>query len=75
MVASNNVLKSSAMYIGYLILKEIREQKEEKISIYDVSAVLNRVGISGSRQLITGLIFLYSVGLIEFEEANIWIKR
>ena len=68
-------MKSSAMYIGYLILKEIKAQKEERISIYDVSTVLNRAGVSGSRQLITGLIFLYSVGLIEFEEANIWIKR
>ncbi len=75
MIASNSVLKSSAMYIGYLILKEIKAQKEERISIYDVSTVLNKAGVSGSRQLITGLIFLYSVGLIEFEEANIWIKR
>lgn len=75
MVANSNVLKSSAMYIGYLILKEIQAQKANKISIYDASNALKNAGISGSRQLITGLTFLYSVGLIDFEEANIWVKK
>ena len=28
MLASSNALKSSAMYIGYLILKEIKKQEE-----------------------------------------------
>ena len=37
MLASSNALKSSAMYIGYLILKEIKKQEAGKISIYDVS--------------------------------------
>ena len=75
MLASSNALKSSAMYIGYLILKEIQKQGEDKVSIYDVSKALKKNGISSSRQLVLGLSFLYSVNIVEFEEANIWVKK
>ena len=75
MLASSNALKSSAMYIGYLILKEIQKRDTEKISIYDVSKALKKEGITSSRQLILGLSFLYSVNIVEFEEANVWVKK
>ena len=75
MLASSNALKSSAMNIGYLILKEIQKRDTEKVSIYDVSKALKKAGITSSRQLILGLSFLYSVNIIEFEEANIWVKK
>ena len=75
MLASSNALKSSAMYIGYLILNEIQKRDTEKVSIYDVSKALKKAGITSSRQLILGLSFLYSVNIIEFEEANIWVKK
>lgn len=75
MVASSNSVKSSAMYIGYLILKEIKEKSSEKVSIYDISRILKKKGISSSRQLVLGLSFLYSVDILEFEEANVWIKK
>ena len=75
MLASSNALKSSAMFIGYLILKEIQKRDTEKVSIYDVSKALKKAGITSSRQLILGLSFLYSVNIIEFEEANIWVKK
>ena len=75
MMANSNTLKSSALYIGYLILKEIQKQGRDKVSIYDVSKALKKNGISSSRQLILGLSFLYSVDIVEFEEANIWVKK
>lgn len=75
MVANNNDIKSSVMYIGYLILKEINEKNTDKISIYDISRALKRNGINSSRQLVLGLSFLYSVDVVDFEEANIWIKQ
>lgn len=75
MMANSNALKSSAMYIGYLILKEIQKQGRDKVSIYDVSKALKKSGISSSRQLVLGLSFLYSVNIVEFEEANIWVKK
>lgn len=75
MLVSSNNIRSSAMYIGYLILKEIRNKKADKISIYEVSKILKEQGISSSRQLVLGLSFLYSVDIIDFEEAVIWIKK
>ena len=75
MMANSNTLKSSALYIGYLILKEIQKQGRDIVSIYDVSKALKKNGISSSRQLILGLSFLYSVDIVEFEEANIWVKK
>lgn len=75
MMANSSALKSSAMYIGYLILKEVQKQGTTKVSIYDVSKALKRAGITSSRQVILGLSFLYSVNIVEFEEANIWIKK
>ncbi|SHF58954.1 ABC-three component system middle component 6 [Lactonifactor longoviformis] len=75
MMANSNALKSSAMYIGYIILKEIQKQNTDKVSIFDVSKALKKAGITSSRQLILGLSFLYSVNIVDFEEANVWIKK
>lgn len=75
MVANQATLKSSAMYIGYQILREIQSQGKDRISIYDVSKTLKATGIGNSRQLMMGLSFLYAVGIIEFEEAMIWVKK
>jgi len=75
MIANLNALKSSAMYVGYQILKEIQNQGVDEISIYDLSKALKTVGIGGSRQLIMGLSFLYSVDIVDFEEAMVWVKK
>jgi len=75
MVVNPNVLKSSAMYIGYQILKEIQIQGKDKLSIYDVSKKLKAAGFGGSRQLMMGLSFLYAVDIVDFEEAMIWVKK
>ncbi len=75
MMANSNALKSSAMYIGYIILKEIQKRNADKVSIFDVSKALTKAGITSSRQLILGLSFLYSVNIVDFEEANVWIKK
>lgn len=74
-MAKSNVLQSSVMYIGYLILKEIQKHENGKVSIYDVSKALKKNGIFSSRQVILGLSFLYSVNIVDFEEAIIWVKK
>lgn len=75
MVANPNSIKSSAMYIGYHILKEIQSQGKDSISIYDASKALKEAGIGGSRQLVMGLSFLYAVGIVDFGEAMIWVEK
>lgn len=75
MVNNSRNAKLSAMYIGYLILNGIKLTKKEKVSIYDISSILKKNGISSSRQLILGLSFLFSVDILDFEEANVWIRK
>lgn len=74
LVPDNENIKSSSAYIGFLILKEIKHSKKEKISIYQIFKVLKKKGIKHSRQLIFGLSLLYSLGIIKFEEPYIWIE-
>lgn len=71
----DSAMKSSAMIVGYKILKEIQNKKVDHISIYDVSDLLRKSGICGSRPLLIGLLFLYSIDVIYFEEAIIWVKK
>lgn len=68
-----NKIKVSPSYIGFLLLREIK--KENKISIYKLYEVLKQNDMLSSRQLIIGLSFLYSLNLIEFKEANVWLKE
>lgn len=75
MLATKNSICSSSMYVGYLILKEMNTKKIDKISIYELSSLLKKSNVKSSRQLILGLSFLYCVDILDFEEANIWIKK
>lgn len=75
MMINSKMAKTSAAYIGYLILDGICKFGKDKISIYDVSELLKKKGVNSSRQLVLGLSFLYSVDIVEFEEANVWIKK
>lgn len=75
MLISDKGAKTSAMYIGYLILDGISNFNKDKISIYDISDYLKKRGVNSSRQLVLGLSFLHAVDIVEFEEANIWIKK
>lgn len=75
LVSSSQNMKTSSTYIGYLILKMFDKTKRDKISIYNVAEELKKENISSSRQLLFGLTFLYSTGIIKFEEPYIRIER
>ena len=68
-------IKMSALYIGYHILKEIQKKESKQISIYDVAKALKKQGIKNSRQIVLGLSFLYSLNIIDFDEAMIWVVQ
>lgn len=68
-----NKIKTSPMFIGFLMLKEIK--KEKVVSIYTLYDLLKKNKMLNSRQLIIGLSFLYSIDLIEFKGANVWMKE
>lgn len=75
MLINSSSAKSSAMYIGYVILEGIKKLDKDRISIYELSEILKKKGIKSSRQLVIGLSFLYSVDILDFEESNVWIKK
>ena len=75
MLINKNLAKNTPQYLGFIILNGISGLSKEKISIYELSDILIGKNIKSSRQLIIGLSFLYSLGILDFEEANIWIKK
>ena len=75
LVSKDENIKTSSVYIASLILKQIKKQKVEKISIFDVSRELKKHNISRYRHLFFGLAFLYSSGIIDFKEPYIYIKN
>ena len=72
LISKDEDIKSSVAYLGYLILKELRKKKDDKISIYDVAKTLRKNGIIHGRQLMFSLMFLYSLGIIDFKAPYIY---
>lgn len=59
-------LFKSSPYIGAEILKLLEKSEHSRISIFDVASKLkNKLGI---RSIYYGMLFLYSLDIIEFEE-------
>lgn len=64
-------LKKSAPYIGYEILKMLQNKKDNRISIFDVAHCLRKANNLSIRSVYFGMIFLYALSLIEFDEPYI----
>ena len=71
LISKDEEIKSSAAYVGYLILKTYRRSRKEKMTIFDIFSKLRKKQLYNFRQIIFGLMFLYSLDLIEFEEPYI----
>ena len=61
-------LFQSAPYIGAEILKELQASSQEKISIFDLAKNLGKTKNFSARSIYYGMIFLYSLNIIEFNE-------
>ncbi|MDP1721804.1 MAG: hypothetical protein Q8L37_01200 [Candidatus Gottesmanbacteria bacterium] len=76
LVARDENIKSTTVYVGYLILKVLKRSKERKITIFDaVEAIRGERGIIHYRQLMFALLFLYSTNVIDFVEPYIYRKE
>lgn len=69
LVSKYEDIRKSIPYLGYLVLKKL--QKDNELSIYDIFDLYKKNGVTNYRQIIFPLIFLNSLGLIEFDEPNI----
>lgn len=66
-------LSKSAPIIGGEILKILR--CERKVSIFTLAKILRKDKLIGVRSIYYGMIFLYVLDLIEFDEPYVVIKK
>lgn len=72
LLAKDENLKTSSVYVGYLILKELKASKDDKVTIYEVARKLRKKGVRHSRQLLFGVLFLHSCGVADFSAPYIY---
>ena len=71
MTAHSIMMMQSGIYGGYHILRKFQKHGNESISICDAATALKSGGMEGSRQLTLALTFLYSLGIVDFDEGMI----
>lgn len=72
-ISRDENIRTSSVYIGFLILKALKRKKNKKISIFEIVFELKKeLAIIHDRQIIFSLMFLYSLGIIDFSEAYIY---
>lgn len=67
-------LRKSAPYAGMKILQLISSKENKQISIFDVALSFKDVDNLSVRSVYYGMLFLYSIEAIEFEEPYIRAK-
>jgi chromatin segregation and condensation protein Rec8/ScpA/Scc1 (kleisin family) len=71
LVSKNENLKKSAPVIGAEILRLLKESDTKMLSIFDAARSLRKSDKIGARSLYYAILFLYSLGLIDFDEPYI----
>jgi hypothetical protein len=61
-------LMRSAPYIGSEILKQLQSSNDGRVSIFDLAKNLRKNNKITVRSIYYGMIFLYSLDLVEFNE-------
>jgi hypothetical protein len=72
LISKDEQIKTSVVYVGYLILKDLKRHKDNKVSIFDLTEMLKKRNIIHYRQIIFALMFLHSCGIIDFKEPYIY---
>lgn len=61
-------LKRSAPFVGSEILKQLELSHDGRISIFDLARNLWRANRISARSIYYGMLFLYSLSIVEFDE-------
>lgn len=73
LITKDEEIKTTPIYIGYLILKILKNKKDNKVSIFEVTEKLKKeLKVIHYRQIVLSLTFLYSAGIINFTEPYIY---
>ncbi len=74
-LSKDDKLKTSPVFFGYLILKELQAAKDSKVTIVDiVERIKNEFELVHYQQILFALMFLFQAGLIDFNEPYIYTK-
>jgi hypothetical protein len=71
LVSKNENLEKSAPVIGAEILKMLNSSENSMVSIFDAARSLKKSNKIGAKSLYYGILFLYSLDIIEFDEPYI----
>ncbi|GGG27197.1 hypothetical protein GCM10011378_00010 [Hymenobacter glacieicola] len=66
LISKDENFRTSSVYIASLILKHFNKKKTNKLNIFDIAQELKKHNIVKYRQIISGLFFLYTTGIIDF---------
>jgi hypothetical protein len=75
LLSKDENIKTSSVYVASLILKMFQKKKLKKLSIFEVAEELKKYDVEHYRQVIFGLSFLYSVGVVDFKEPYIYTLK
>lgn len=75
LLSKDENIKTSSVYVASLILKMFQKKKLKKLSIFEVAEELKKYNIEHYRQVVFGLAFLYSAGVVDFKEPYIYTLK
>ncbi|WP_458735867.1 hypothetical protein [Zobellella taiwanensis] len=65
---ANEQVEASPPIVAYKIMSLIEAKANEKVSVFDITGEFRKEKWFSYNNIVLGLIFLYSVGLIDFDE-------
>lgn len=73
LITKDEDIKTSPVYVGYLILKILKNKDDDRISIFELTEKLKKeLKVVHYKQIILSLSFLYTAGVIDFSEPYIY---
>lgn len=72
LVSKDEMLNTSMVYIGYLVLKELDSATDRRVSLTFIMSHLKKKKITQYRPIMFALIFLHAIGAIEFRAPYIY---
>lgn len=69
-------VKNDPIYLSYLVLKQFKKQRKDKISIFKLVSIIKHVESNcDAKQFVFSLMLLKSMNIIYFEEPYIGINN
>jgi len=68
LISKDEDLLKSAPIIGFEILKIFKSKSVSKVSIFDIAKKLREANHASARSIYFGIIFLYALDIVDFNE-------